>query len=67
MPLLDIYIPKFGKISVKFSVLGSHTTNLHRRGCMSSGPMVHYSMPNFTPSVQHVTPAGQKTSKLPYE
>jgi len=56
-PLIGVYIPHFDEISVKICTDGGW--NLARR----RGPLVPSSVPNFTPSVQHVTPAGRKTSK----
>jgi len=68
-PLRCVYIPNFGKISVKISVLGVLYPYLYTDGVKfgvdkwTFGPKVHSSTPNFTPSVQRVDPAGRKTSK----
>jgi len=62
-PLLGVYIPHFDQISVKISVLGV----LYPNRCTDGGEILHRevtaSVPNFTPSVQHVAPAGRETSK----
>jgi len=56
-PLWVVYIQKFNKILVKFSV--AIPLSLHRWGeIWHGGPSVHSSMPNFTPIMHHVAPAG---------
>jgi len=63
-PLWGIYIPHFDQISLKISVLWSYTLIVAPMGVKFG--MVPSSMPNFSPwcnVVQHVAPAGRKTSK----
>jgi len=50
-PLQGVYIPKFGGLGKIFSFGGSIPLSLHRweRNFARSGPMVHSSMPNFSP------------------
>jgi len=53
-------MPKFAKISVKFSVLGSYTLIVAPMGwslAWRGGFPVHSSVPNLLPSVQRVAPA----------
>jgi len=70
-PLQGIYIPKFGKISVKFSVLGilyDYTLiTASMEGEIWHGVNLWYTPPCqiSPPSVQSVTPVGHKNSKLP--
>jgi len=60
MPLQGVCIPKFGKISVKLSVLGSHTLIIVPMG-------VKFGLEEWTipcqilpPLMQCIAPAGQK-------
>jgi len=67
MPLQNIYIPKFGngKISVKFSVLGSYTFIVAPME-VKFGMQDLWSAPpcQISPqSVQRVAPAGRKNLK----
>jgi len=58
-PLRVVYIPHFYQILVKkFQFLGSYTLVV---APMTNG--VKIGLPNFTPSMQRVAPAGLKTSK----
>jgi len=68
-PLWGIYIPKYSKILVKFSVLGV----LYPYRCTDGGAIRHGGVDRkfiqsieFHPKlVQHVAPAERKTSKSP--
>ena len=58
----DVYIPNFGEISVKSSVLGSNTLIVALMGVKFME--VHSSMPNFTPSGATYRPYGAKNLKI---
>jgi len=61
-PLRGVYIPHFRKIWVKISI----SRVLHPCRCTDGGEIDTEEgtfVPNFTPSVQRVAPAGRKTSK----
>jgi len=60
-PLRGVYIPHFDQISVKISVLGV----LYRKRCTDGMKFGTSSVPNFTPSVQRVAPAGRKPQNRP--
>jgi len=66
-PLRGVYIPHFHEISVKILVLGVmypyRCTDGDESG-MEEGTSVPSCMPNFTPLVQHVAPAGRQNLKI---
>jgi len=65
MPLQGIYIPKLGKISVKFSVLGPINLSLFVAPMgVKFGMEVHSSMPNFTSIGATCHPCGTKNLKI---
>jgi len=59
-PLRGVDIPHFDQISVKISVLGI----LYRKRCTDGVKFGTSSVPNFSPSVHRVAPAGRKKLKI---